>query len=1436
MSHALLRHFACLIAACGIAHAASEPFEIKAGDRVVLIGDTWFEREGVAAALEARLYQRWAPRVFSVRNLSFAADRPDGVSRASFDPPGAGFKRMQEQLTLVKPNVAIIGYGMAAALEELTYKTNDWTLNPDVARYGNDFTAARFQKDLNKLIDAITAANGAPVRLVLVAPIRAEDLRAQRPLLPNPKVLNDILAAYQTAIATVAKERGARFVDTAALTPAKETLTFNGIHPTLAGLERWADVVGGDLGWTSGGERTWSAPQTTALRAALVRKNDLFFHRWRPANHTYIFGFRKHEQGKNAAEMPQFDERLSKTDSAIATLVAGGDAPALPVKTAEKPTDTAAPDPAFTLGENISADLWAANPLISKPLHLNWDARGRLWVASTPIYPQIEPGAIASDRIFVVEDTDHDGKADKSAVFADDLLIPSTVAPVERLDGKLEAYVGASTDLLLLTDTDGNGKADSKRAVLSGFGTEDTHHTVHTLHWGHDGRLYFNQSIYIHSHLETPWGVVRLNSGGAFAYDPASERVEILIKGLCNTWGHAMNDDGQSFFSDGCGNTGITWGFPGGVFVHSEGARSIAPSISKGSYPKFCGLELIKSPLFPADWQGDAITCDFRAHRIVRMGITPLEGKSGYVSNDEPDVLKTGDAWFRPVDAKLGPDGALYLADWTNPVIQHGEVDFRDSRRDKVHGRIWRVASKDSKALAWTPVAGRSIPALCQALLSANKWERDSARRVLALKLDAAGEKSVRGWYEALADQDTKDRAARELNFAFRSTRRPLWFSLPAALRSTAGQALVARAAGPENPERKALLQVLQESMKSAGSPRGTLELIRALVRVPELDQAKVLLRLVPTASKDDPYLDFAMRTSFELVAPSLLTALDAGGMAALNDPTITDVDVARALLSLPADRVAPVANRLLQDNSRPLTDDSWGALAAYAGDSKVITRLFGSLTALGAAKDVNRQTKVLHWTGDAAARGVNVSNEQPPLAGFLTDQDDGIRKEAIRLAGLWKRADLAPALRAAVADGAVRKEALAALQSIGGDAALSELTTLLAEATAAPQRAEILAVFAKIDGGKALTAAAPLLQGATTEADAAALWRVLWAGNGVIDRVVKDGVPADLPEAALTAGFNTAQELGGRGTKLAAKFSAIRPARPTAVHSGDKPADLPAWMEYTQKNGIASKGEARYFGLNCQICHAIGGAGGKLGPDMTTLGASAPLDYIIESVLNPQAKVKEGYHSVVFRLKDGGMVMGIPGTETDKDITVRLPGIDQVVAKDAIVGRDLAPGSLMPPGLTDILPAEDQAHLFAFLAQLGKPGPFDASDGKIARILRLSGSLPEGTAPDLSKMQAAYPNVDGRMSPRAWRAPIAAVEGDGSVYVMAQVDVPNDGLLTITVEGSDRPWLDGIRFDPQETSRQVKAGRHTIAVSVGREKQPNNLRIKVSAGRFVTP
>src|SRR5207245_8288346 len=119
----------------------------------------------------------------------------------------------------------------------------------------------------------------------------------------------------------------------------------------------------------------------------------------------------------------------------------------------------------------------------------------------------IKPGQPANDKILVIEDTDGDGKADKSTVFADGLLIPTGVEP-----GNGGVYVGASTELLFLKDTDGDGKADEKRIVLSSFGTEDTHHILHTLRWGYDGQLYFYQSIYCYVQIANHNFVDRLIS------------------------------------------------------------------------------------------------------------------------------------------------------------------------------------------------------------------------------------------------------------------------------------------------------------------------------------------------------------------------------------------------------------------------------------------------------------------------------------------------------------------------------------------------------------------------------------------------------------------------------------------------------------------------------------------------------------------------------------------------------------------------------------------------------------------------------------------------------------------------------------------------------------------------------------------------------------
>src|SRR5580704_15861775 len=214
------------------------------------------------------------------------------------------------------------------------------------------------------------------------------------------------------------------------------------------------------------------------------------------------------------------------------------------------------PDPeierkSFILPPGFEVNLFAADPLLAKPIQMNFDPQGRLWVASSEVYPQIKPGEKANDKIIILEDTKGVGKADKTTIFADGLLIPTGIEP-----GDGGAYVANSTELVHLSASRPGQKADRTRVLLSGFGTEDTHHIIHTFRWGPDGQLYFNQSVYIHSHIETPYGPRRLNAGGIWQFRPETLRLEVFTRGLWNAWGHEFDRFGQSFITDGAGFQG----------------------------------------------------------------------------------------------------------------------------------------------------------------------------------------------------------------------------------------------------------------------------------------------------------------------------------------------------------------------------------------------------------------------------------------------------------------------------------------------------------------------------------------------------------------------------------------------------------------------------------------------------------------------------------------------------------------------------------------------------------------------------------------------------------------------------------------------------------------------------------------------------------------
>ncbi|MDB6173388.1 MAG: rane-bound dehydrogenase domain protein [Chthoniobacteraceae bacterium] len=1401
-----------------LSHAAS-PFEIREGDRVLLIGDTLLEREAAFGALETRIDEQFADRKFTVRNLAFSADTPAGWSRASFDPAAKGFDRVKEELDLVKPTVAILGYGMAASLQEITDRSGDISLNRDPVRYGAEpMNAARFKKELGQLMDAIEASSGGSdkVRFILLSPIRHEDLRATRPGLPDPAAHNALLSEYSKAIEELAAERGARFVNQSAqrATP----LTENGIHPDAPGMEAVAAGIAAELGWQAQG-RTPEA--SAALRKAIIRKNELFFYRWRPANSTYLFGFRKHEQGRNAAEIPLFDPLVAQAEVEIEKLKAAKEAlPAAPAPEPQPTPPVVVPTrPNFKIADGYQIELWAENPLLEKPTQMNWDAKGRLWVCSSSLYPMIAPGEPANDKILVLEDSDRDGKADKSAVFTGGLLLPTGVEPDLVNSGKSKdqeygCYVGQSTELLHF------GAKGEKRIVFSGFGTEDTHHIIHTLHWGGDGRLYFNQSVYIHSHIETPWGVVRLNSGGVFAYDPRNERLEVFDKGHWNSWGHQMDKWGQSFQTDGAGSTGISWAIPGAVFPAYEGSRRLEPAISPGSYPKFAGLELIASPHFPADWQGNAITCDFRAHRIVRFAFEDLargdKPQSGYVAKEQADFIRTDDVSFRPIDVKMGPDGALYIADWSNPVINHGEVDFRDPRRDKHMGRIWRVTKKEAAIVKWEALDNKSNAELLEKLPSENLWEKEQAGNLLISR----GETLQKETGEKASNDDARVRAMamRELG------RQP----------DLKGSELLAK--GTLDP-----------------NPRVRVEAVRALAKIPTARSAELVLDAavgVQSAGAADPYLDYAAWLSINDLARPWTNAIVDGSWKVDGH----EKQLAYGLASIDPALAGEVVTAVFKDRQIPQNGSGpWIEIIGRSGGPAELQRIYdallGSYTGDCCEDDETRAIdSSLRWEAAGAERAIaalldaaRLRNVRPParqhLVTNLLHAPGPIGIGAIRLAGMWKDAKLPAALDELLSDKETKTPVILAavdgLRSFGGEAALKRLDLLSRGPRLIEIRRAALLAITQLNLQEGVTRAADVLPDILSETEALETWRALLQVKDAADLFAAK-LPHALPKQVAAAGVRAAREIGKRGDGLIKVLGPIGGVS-SVPNAGPEVAQLIA----SGRAGDPARGELVYrrAGNGCVTCHAIGGAGGHVGPELTSLGASAPIDYIIESVINPNAKVKEGFNGITVTLKDGSMLSGIKARETPQELFLRdVSGAEQAVVKTNITATQNV-GSIMPPGLIDQLPEQDRWDLYSFLAQLGKPGPFDASKGSVARLWTLyPGAEADHIAQgDLKSANSAnaFTLVDGRLSKEKLIETLQLVTKPGE-SVLAVAHFQSSGKTVIKVEGAQQIFLDGKAMTAGNSGVDLSSGIHTLAVKLDLKALPEILRAESPEARFL--
>jgi putative heme-binding domain-containing protein len=1060
--------------------------------------------------------------------------------------------------------------------------------------------------------------------------------------------------------------------------------------------------------------------------------------------------------------------------------------------------------------------------MLHKPTQMNFDERGRLWVASSETYPQVEVGQTPDDKIVVLEDTNQDGKADASKVFASGMMMPTAVLP-----GDGGCYVGQSTDLLHFKDTDGDGVADSKRRVLSGFGTEDTHHNLHTLRRGPDGKLWMNQSIYTRTDTETPHGLLRLRSGGVMRFDPRTEKIETVFYGWCNPWGHQFDKYGQSFVTDGAGGSGINWAVPGAMYFTYARAEKILGGISPGSYPKFCGLEIVESPMFPADWQGSMITCDFRAHRIVRFSVA--EQGSGYAAQEAGDLLRTSDVNFRPIDAKIGPDGALYIADWSNPIINHGEVDFRDPRRDRVHGRIWRVSKKGAAAVKPVDLAAAKDAELLGMLTSDHRHDRETAMTVLVERtmtpeLNAA----IQNWSVQAKDGRTRLAA--------------LWLreglGMPA---DWAELGLLSQVLGDEDGRiRAAGVRVLgNQSLngpqalgwlaKAANDPhpRVRLEAVRVLAKLsgPEpMDLAFQVLR-----QPMDRFLDYALWLNVRDRGDEWLKALLDGRLALAGRETALDF----ALANLPPEKGIEGIRKLLP---KPLPRDGsgpWLGLALKTADPAMMGAIYAQL--LDGGFDAPAAATVLRGLEAAVSqRQIALPGDPLLLRGWFDSPAPETAAAALRLAGRLRVEGLLEPMKAVAANQAglspLRAAAIDALSHFASDSARDTLVAVAGSDAPADVRRGAALALVRHHRPAALGAIRGLLPGLDDLVQARAFWQQALSLSGLSGDLAKAFREQALDPKVAALNLPAVPDIDEHAELL----GVLRQQAGGAAMSGPTAESILSLAKLAAEKGDAARGEAIYRqpGLACIACHAIGGAGGKVGPDMTSIGASAPLDYLVESILMPGAKVKEGYHSVVIETKDGRTLMGRLLRSGGGSVVLSDAAGQEITLADSAILKRTDSGSLMPANLIAGLKEQEQLDLFKFLSQLGKPGDFDATKSRAPRVwavMPLTGAMPEGAA----KGSPALPwmPINGTVNGTLLAGDVATFAGTAT-EILAGARVELSTAAEVTLKFPRPPlgvWVDGLAV--KDGRVRLEPGIHKIVVH---DKAGADLRFEASAGTFL--
>jgi glucose/arabinose dehydrogenase/lysophospholipase L1-like esterase len=711
------------------APAADLPLQDHA--HISLIGNglaEGFQRDGW---LEVLFQAQFPEQHLSFRNLGFNGDEVKQRMRCE------NFGSPDDWLTRTKAGVIFAFFGY-----------NESFGGPAGVPQFKEALTAFAQQTLQHKYDG-----SASPQLILFAPIAHENLH--NPNLPDGSANNPNLKLYSEAIKDVAAQTGVTFVDLFSTSlrlyaSARQPLTSDGIHLNEFGHREVAQTILQALCPSAPRTQT-PQQQLETLRSTVINKDFFWYNRYRTVDGYNVYGGRSQlKYVDNVSnwdvlqrEMEVLDVMTANRDAQVWAAAHGKELavddsntpPFLPVKSNKPgpgPNGTYTfldPEEAIShmkLPTGVHVNLFASEkeyPDLAKPVQMAWDPQGRLWVAVWPSYPHWKPKDPMNDKLLVLEDTDGDGKADKCTVFADHLHCPTGFEFYNN--GVLLAQ---APDILFLRDSSGKGKADLREIVLGGLGTADTHHTANSFVLDPGGALYFQEGVFHTTQAETPYGPpVRNANAAVYRYEPRTRKFETYVAyDFANPHGHVFDRWGEDFVMDGTGAEpyiGVT--ISGRTYFPARHKR--APKLYEQRTRPCPGMEILSSTQFPPEMQGNLLV----ANVIGFLGILQYkisDKDSGFLGTETQPLIQSDDPNFRPVDLKVGPDGAVYFVEWQNPIIGHMQHHLRDPSRDHIHGRVYRITYGTAQPRKAPTIAGQPIPQLLALLKDPEDRVRSRAR------------------------------------------------------------------------------------------------------------------------------------------------------------------------------------------------------------------------------------------------------------------------------------------------------------------------------------------------------------------------------------------------------------------------------------------------------------------------------------------------------------------------------------------------------------------------------------------------------------------------------------------------------------------------------------------------------------------------------------